>query len=94
MRLDWTPPELGTIEQYPFPPERTRKVKKRREHKPSPWVAFLTSLQHGQNFLVECYRLSSVKNHARKLGINIVHRDTNVSTSSGMRCARVWRKDL
>ncbi len=94
MRLDWQQPEVCNLETHPFPPVRTRNAKKAREHKPSPWVEFLKSLQHGQNFLVECYRMGSVKTHARKLGINIVHQDTNIQSRSGMRCARVWRKDL
>lgn len=54
----------------PIPPAKIPR--KKRVNPPSPWVAYLLSLQVGDSFKVPTYSTANIHNIAKKLGIGIV----------------------
>lgn len=81
---------LPTIEKgVPMP---AKKPDQRRERRSSPWPAFLQALEVGDSFLVEYPAASTVKAHARSLGIKLVWRYDGKGPNN-MAQERIWRAE-
>jgi hypothetical protein len=84
--------ELPDIEKgIRFPAREPARKPRPRPPRPSPWIAFLQSLEVGDCFEIEEYRRAALENHAKKLGIELVSRpDGHNGAGSAMR--RFWKK--
>jgi hypothetical protein len=71
-------------------PPPPAKPDQRRDRKPSKWVAFLKSLEVGDSFLIEYPEASTMKMHAREMGIKLTWRYEGKGPNS-MAQERVWR---